>query len=1021
MKEQEQKQQIKKEELPKQVKQETKVEEKLQPNHDKVKTQNPKNKVIFWSAAGVATAALSSVVTFSTIFSNQRKVSFLDKVLQSIKIDVKDKKNKTKEEIKTIGDFVTSGLNNKLYELIVETEDDQVNKQPLDKDKPYTTFRTKFAIRNKYTKAQSNYRIFEFRDIKPPKEKAELDKLGQISTNEKDRINDKVLIQFRNFNRSTQLASEVAEKDKNGDFKHFYFKVIQDNNDEFRYEVVNVNVKTDDETSTAIFSYQIKVKSIDDDRFISNVLEVKFDDFAKTSTQLTQYLNELTFSYENASSVFPQDAIQTKVIAKNKGVNLLSNYELIFTEFKTEGEYPKKIDAIVKLRDNANNIISDSRGIEITGFKNYQTPNELNAYADKIKLDVENKNTKYISNINNYSQILINNFEDSKYEIDKDTFVIEKLEDLTSINVHFRIKEKHGRPEIFSNKKTTKIEGFKIPQRLLNEWASAIRLDVVDKQNQLAYNYWDDFSRITKENVNDKFEFSNNATVKQTSANELTVRFQIYDKNDSSVKSEIKEVKITGFKTENVNSEQFGYYLYDYNGHKVACLNKKKIENVFLVPSEIDSFKVKKATNLYVYENPPRHYCVSVAEGIEEVENLVYTNANATSDLLALSLPNSIKSAKNVIMGPTKNLLYFGMPSSIEYAQGLYESSNTTLESEHYFSDFLSYYGAENFVGKSWDPQELIHWKGGFKFELYNSENAKYKIKPDSDGKYSFLVEIKGNKLVKLIEKTKSPTDLYLNLDSNDFDGIVEGALYGSKAKKITLESNKISNLENLFSSSNSTLEELDLSKLTNFKYFDRLGPSFNNIKKVTLPDNMGENLKFNFIGWKSLEEVSLPKSVRYITSSMFYHCEKLQTINFDKLSNLEEIVNEEDLHKENNDLKHLHFLSSSAMTKIDLSKTRLKKLAGYAFAFVDNLEKIILPSTLEKVGRTIAYGTYDPKGTSNVEDDTIDFKNKLTIEIKNISSKPDGWHNRWIGQFWTVEKPSGTDSNKVEIKWDQI
>ncbi|MDD7908280.1 hypothetical protein PUW93_03295 [Metamycoplasma hyosynoviae] len=135
MKEQEQKQQIKKEELPKQVKQETKVEEKLQPNHDKVKTQNPKNKVIIWSAAGVATAALSSVVTFSTIFSNQRKVSFLDKVLQSIKIDVKDKKNKTKEEIKTIGDFVTSGLNNKLYELIVETEDDQVNKQPLDKEK----------------------------------------------------------------------------------------------------------------------------------------------------------------------------------------------------------------------------------------------------------------------------------------------------------------------------------------------------------------------------------------------------------------------------------------------------------------------------------------------------------------------------------------------------------------------------------------------------------------------------------------------------------------------------------------------------------------------------------------------------------------------------------------------------------------------------------------------------------------------------------------------------------------------
>ncbi|MDC8918709.1 hypothetical protein PR246_03350, partial [Metamycoplasma hyosynoviae] len=131
-------------------------EVKPQPNQDKVKTQNPKNKVIIWSAAGASITALSSIVTLTTVFSNQRKVSFLDKVLQSLKIDVKDKDTKTKDDIKNIADFVASGLNNKLYELIVETEENEVNKQPLDKDKPYTTFRTKFAIRNKFTKAQSN-------------------------------------------------------------------------------------------------------------------------------------------------------------------------------------------------------------------------------------------------------------------------------------------------------------------------------------------------------------------------------------------------------------------------------------------------------------------------------------------------------------------------------------------------------------------------------------------------------------------------------------------------------------------------------------------------------------------------------------------------------------------------------------------------------------------------------------------------------------------------------------------------
>ncbi|MDD1373194.1 hypothetical protein, partial [Metamycoplasma hyosynoviae] len=126
-------------------------EVKPQSNQDKVKTQNPKTKVIMWSSIGATAAALSSVASLSTVFSNQRKVSFLDKVLQSLKIDVKDKEIKTKDDIKTIADFVASGLNNKLYELIVETEENEVNKQPLDKDKPYTTFRTKFAIRNKFT------------------------------------------------------------------------------------------------------------------------------------------------------------------------------------------------------------------------------------------------------------------------------------------------------------------------------------------------------------------------------------------------------------------------------------------------------------------------------------------------------------------------------------------------------------------------------------------------------------------------------------------------------------------------------------------------------------------------------------------------------------------------------------------------------------------------------------------------------------------------------------------------------
>ncbi|MDC8920019.1 hypothetical protein, partial [Metamycoplasma hyosynoviae] len=623
-------------------------EQSPQQNQDKVKTQNPKNKVIIWSAAGAAITALSSIVTLTTVFSNQRKVAYLDKVLQSLKIDVKDKDTKTKDDIKNIADFVASGLNNKLYELIVETEENEVNKQPLDKDKPYTTFRTKFAIRNKVTKAQSNYQSFEFRDIKPPKEKAELDKLGQISANEKDRINDKVKIEFLNFNRNIKLASEVAEKDENGKFKYFNIYLKQDNNDALQYEIVNVDVKTDDEKSTAIFSYQIKVKSIDDDKFTSNVLEVKFEDFAKTSTQLTQYLNELTFSYEDASSVFPQDAIQTKVIVKNKGVNLPSNYELIFTEFKTEGGYPKKIDAIVKLRDNVNNIISDSRGIEITGFKNYLTPEELNAYIDQVELDVENKSSQYISDINNQNQILRKTFDNNKYEIDLSTFVIEKLSDLVSINVHFRIKEKEGRPGIYSKQVSKTIIGFKMPQELIENLAQKVEFDVSTKDDHMAYEFWDKFDSIDTKIIDKRCEFvQDSIKVKQTDADKITITYKVKDKTNNTISQEYSKT-ISDFKTSMDNTADFSYEIIEHNGHKVAFLNERKNLSQYKVPAKIGSYKVIKVGTLFsgvnrAYSNGSPLYGVVLEEGIQEVSNLIISSdyGEEYAKIAAIKLPKS--------------------------------------------------------------------------------------------------------------------------------------------------------------------------------------------------------------------------------------------------------------------------------------------------------------------------------------------------------------------------------------------
>ncbi|MDD7898429.1 leucine-rich repeat protein, partial [Metamycoplasma hyosynoviae] len=510
------------------------------------------------------------------------------------------------------------------------------------------------------------------------------------------------------------------------------------------------------------------------------------------------------------------------------------------------------------------------------------------------------------------------------------------------IKVHFRITENNTQ-NIYSDNRTIEIKDFKIPQRLLNEWANAIRLDVPNKQNELAYDYWDDFSKITKKNVNDKFEFSNDVTVKQTEADEITVRFKIKDKQDPNTISDLKEIVIKGFKKQNLNSEKFGYYLYEHNGHKVACLNSRKALN-FRIPNKIDSFKVKKATNLYVNETFSRNYCVSAEEGIEEFENLIFCETNSSSKLLGISLPNSTKIAKNVIIGNTPDLLYCEIPSSIKEVERLYESHNVTIDHNESYSNFFKAFGSEYFwekKGKQYNPNDL-DWKGAFKFNLLELSEKNYKVVQNTQNKYSVLVSIDDKKLIKFIDQKETADELALDLPYNE---IVLGALYGIKLKKIILKSTTVHNIENLFSYSNEKLEELDLTDMSSIKNFNLIIPSKNNIKKLSLPKNMVENITFTFQGWKQLEEVKLPSSTKRIQSNLFYECDKLKKINFDELINLEEICKEEGASN------YLHFISSNQMEKIDLSNTKLKKLAGYVFPFMQKLNEIIFPATLQEVG----------------------------------------------------------------------
>ncbi|WP_152542490.1 leucine-rich repeat protein, partial [Metamycoplasma hyosynoviae] len=217
--------------------------------------------------------------------------------------------------------------------------------------------------------------------------------------------------------------------------------------------------------------------------------------------------------------------------------------------------------------------------------------------------------------------------------------------------------------------------------------------------------------------------------------------------------------------------------------------------------------------------------------------------------------------------------------------------------------------------------------------------------------------------------------------------------------------STTVHNIENLFSYSNEKLEELDLTDMSSIKNFNVIIPSANNIKKLSLPKNMVENITFTFQGWKQLEEVKLPSSTKRIQSNLFYECDKLKKINFDELINLEEICKEEGASN------YLHFISSNQMEKIDLSNTKLKKLAAYVFPFMPKLNEIIFPATLQEVGKFITY--------TSSQNDGIIIGHLINIKIKTITEKPEGWSDEWIGKYWDASHQNGTETSKVNIQWN--
>ncbi|KDE42691.1 hypothetical protein [Metamycoplasma hyosynoviae] len=1098
-------------------------EQSPQQNQDKTKAESPKTKVIVWSTAGAAIAALSSVASLTTVFSNQRKVSFLDKVLQSIKIDVKDKETKTKDDIKTIANFVSSNLDTKLYELVVEEVEGEVNKQPLDKDKPYTTFRTKFAIRNKITKAQSNYKIFEFRDIKPPKEKEQLNELGKISENEIDRVNDKVKIEFINFNRGQHLASAVAAKDESGKYKYFNIYLKQDNSDTLQYEIVNVNVETNDNEAEATFSYQLKVKSIEDEKFISDKLSIKFKDFAIPSTQLTEYLNSLQFKYKDAEKTYLQDAIKegiiegtplknsnytlefekfekkldtiqaiVKIVDKNTKetsqtrqidiigffdykkvvaeaaskitfdytgkqntfansldkiflTNTLSsqshhnNLEVIYTgrELQQEDENDpiKRTNVVVsfQIRDKKTQHLSGARTYTINGFKAYKTKAELDDYITKINQPITiktNANSIEASTITNLSQLNAN--LNSTFEIDPGSVEISYPADLVSIKVSFRIKEKNGRPDIFSKQVHTTIDGFKMPQKLVEDLAQKITFDVANKNNIMAYEMWDKFSSIQVSNKDQNIDFEGVPSVKQTDKNKITVTYKVKDKNNNSTVSQEYSKTITGFKTSIQNEDSFLYDVIERNGNKVAVLTGRT-KDVFVVPAKIGSYKVVKANTLYANEsNFSTSYFVEVEEGVEEIERLIInTYDEKYAQILGVKLPKSIKKIDTLIAGESGDLYYLEMYDNVESVNNLFSSySNIYTKDAQYkpvkYNLSTGYYlglKKERWTNFDINSNGYANLKGSFKLKLHSAnQNKKLKLREDDVNNKYYLESSDGSKLYKFYDNKETSTEYNDNLG---YSWLAKNAFTGNKLTKFTLNASNLNKLDYfMFDFTNKELKVVDLRnhKKDSFN-FDMIADA-NTIDELFLPEfqnNGGQNvMAYTLKNYNAITKLHLPKNVKQISRNIITGKGKLKYINLEELTLLETIGEEN-----RNYAVFAH--SFSEIGTLDFTKsTKLKLINRRAFNWISvNLK---LPM-VERIERFFYYGSVKQEqmnnwiNSNNPEDWAkvqLDFYGLITISIKGYTSKPDRWSPYWAGQYWKQNQQGGVSEKGFKILWNQ-
>ena len=176
-------------------------------------------------------------------------------------------------------------------------------------------------------------------------------------------------------------------------------------------------------------------------------------------------------------------------------------------------------------------------------------------------------------------------------------------------------------------------------------------------------------------------------------------------------------------------------------------------------------------------------------------------------------------------------------------------------------------------------------------------------------------------------------------------------------------------------------------------------------LKTITIPTSVTSIGSYAFEYCTSLESISIPDTVTTVGRRMFYGCQALTSVSLPSGMTM---------------IGQSMFGECASLVSITLP-AGVTKIDEFAFYMCTSLEELVLPETVTYISGNVFQGctalkTFSLSGNvTTVGGNVFDGCASLTDIYCDVSSKPNGWNDNWLGNctatvHWTIE----TDTNLV-------